>query len=213
MPLECIESLRLYRHSGRKHTLTLERFCTAIIVVSFLCAEAWHPTLLRPKKNSTSSLIVATQNEVPYGTETRFGADLLDDLPRIDALPLGNVDAVISAAHRINPGGKLKFSVSRNSNVQIVGWFADAQSRSPAAALFAIIDGRRFGDADITYGAVRPDVGRFYQTPALDPTGFALRLPGGFLARGRHNVEFGVVSSDRRGFFLAPEALVLDESR
>jgi len=197
----------------RKSLLTLERFSIAIIIIAFLCAEAWQPTQLRPKKDSTTSLIVATQNQGPYGWKTTLGRELLGDLPRIDALPLGNIDAVMTASRPVSPTGNLRFHISGTADVQIVGWFADSQSRVPAAAVFPIIDGRRFGDSDLTYGVTRPDVGRFYQTPALDPTGFALRLPAGSLSRGRHSVEFGVVSSDRRGFFLAPETLILDASR
>ncbi len=183
------------------------------MAVSFLIAELWRPTLAHSKTNATSSLIVATDNEPPFGIRTRLGSDLLNDLPRLEMFPIGNVDAVFSGKRRIGKRRKWEFSVASQADVRIVGWFADSQSRTAAAAVFPIVDGERRPDADLAYGAVRPDVGRLFGTPALDPTGFALRLPAGSLPRGRHTLSFGVVSNDRRGFFLAPEALVLDAAR
>ena len=197
----------------RNLRVTLERLCIVIIVVAFLFAEAWQPTVLRPKQNSRDDLIVATLAQAPYGSQTKLGSQLLDDLPRIDALPLGNIDAVLLPKRSIAPQGTVEVAILRKTDVRVVGWFADSQSRTPGAALFPIVDGRRIGDADLSYGSIRLDVGRFYQTPALNPTGFALRLPAGSLSSGRHRVEFGLVSADRRGFFLAPEALVLDASQ
>ena len=212
--LECIGILRLHATlPSPTRTLTFGRLCIAVVVIAFASAELWHPTLLRPKKSSATNLVVATVEAAPYGTQTELASELLDDLPRVDALPLGNIDAVILPGRNIAPGGKREISIPRHEEVRIVGWLADSQSRTPGAAVFPILDGRRLGDADVTYGSIRPDVGRYYQTPALNPTGFALSLPAWTLARGRHRVEFGLITSDRRGFFLAPEALVLNASQ
>lgn len=187
------------------------RIYATLVLIAFVIAEARAPTRLHEKRSSGALISAARSGDATAG-RVYLDADLLNDLPRIDALPFGNVDSVSSSGRPLSSSGtKLDFTVATHAEIRVVGWFADSLARAPGAALFPIVDGRRLGDADIKYGLKRPDVARVFGVPSMIATGFELRLPPGSFHRGRHRVAFGLVSGDRRGYFLAPQSVTLSD--
>lgn len=98
--------------------------------------------------------------------------------------------------------------VNRTQSITIQGWALDARAAKLAGGVAALVDGtHRIAG---TYGDLRPDVARFFHTPAYEACGFRLIVPAGSLAPGRHTVELLALSADRSRFYALPRPLTLD---
>jgi hypothetical protein len=82
------------------------------------------------------------------------------------------------------------------SEIRIVGWCADPQSREPGSELIATIDRTRRIDVSSGYRIARPDVATYYASSALLRTGFSVEISAATLGRGDHALAMAVVTSD-----------------
>jgi hypothetical protein len=174
------------------------RIALGIVIALLVVAEIVRPTQLSVKKISSAS-------SRAMGAVTRLDPEQLADLPPIVAPALGNIDAatIFSGAGRVPVAVARITPMSSRDDLDLVGWCADPEARAPGAALLAIVDGRRI-DASGAYGRSRPDVAKHIGVPAMDATGFDVRLRGSELGLGTHTVRIGIVAADRRGLFLFP---------
>jgi hypothetical protein len=81
------------------------------------------------------------------------------------------------------------------------GFGFDPVAKVPAKGVDVVIDGKAYGTA---YGQSRPDVASFHRVPALAPTGYAMTLPAGTLAKGPHTALVRVIAADGKGYFESP---------
>ncbi len=80
----------------------------------------------------------------------------------------------------------------------IDGFGFDPVAKQPAKGVDVVIDGKAYGTA---YGHARPDVGDYFKTPALAPSGFRVTLPAGTAAVGAHTLRIRVVATDGQSYF------------
>lgn len=81
------------------------------------------------------------------------------------------------------------------------GFGFDAVAKLPAKGVDVVIDDRVYGT---TYGSARPDVARYFKTPALVDVGFRLVLPTSSLSTGPHSVVVRVVAADGKSYSELP---------
>ncbi len=80
--------------------VTPARIGVVIVAVAFLIAEILRPTIPHAKQDAQTALVAATQVG-SGGTRTTLEPQLLEDMPRIVGIPLGNIDdATASGAAR-----------------------------------------------------------------------------------------------------------------
>lgn len=107
----------------------------------------------------------------------------------VSGTALGSVDVVgiadVGKADQ-QPNG---FALPRNASLGVVGWVADAASKTPSIAACLLIDGDVRSDATAVYGNPRPDVATAYNAPAMTATGYFLSLPAKSLKPGTHSIK------------------------
>jgi len=137
--------------------------------------------------------------------------EMVDATPIVhDPQQLWAIDAATREDGTIAAGADASrmLHVRRMQSITIQGWALDARAAKLASGVAARVDGaRRIAG---TYGNPRPDVARFFHTPAYEASGFRLVVPAGSLAPGRHTVELLVLSADRSRFYALPRPLTLE---
>jgi hypothetical protein len=81
------------------------------------------------------------------------------------------------------------------------GFGFDPVAKLPAQGVDVVIDGKAWG---ARYGHDRPDVAKYFKTPALAATGFRTTLPAGTLPAGAHTARLRIVAADGKGYFESP---------
>jgi hypothetical protein len=82
------------------------------------------------------------------------------------------------------------------SAVAVHGWAGDPNTKSAAAGLLIIVDGRRPVDASAGYGGERPDVSAAFHSAAMLRSNVSLQVPTAGLARGLHHLELAAILRD-----------------
>jgi len=173
--------------------MMVQRIALTAIAITLLASEIVTPTHWAHKKTSRE-----TQSAIAF---SGVDANVLQGLPPIDELALGSID-FIDYAYR----GKLvpisaRVVVPHDAQIVLIGWCADPQAREPAGGAFVSVDGHERIDGSTFLGGDRPDVARFYHAPDLRLTGFRIVFAAARLGGGTRELQFGVISRDRRGFF------------
>ena len=79
---------------------------------------------------------------------------------------------------------------------ELVGWAGDRSHEQAAQAACLLIDGRIDARAVAAIGSLRADVAAATHHDALRLSGFAITIPAGALAPGRHKLGVAAVSAD-----------------
>ena len=170
--------------------MSTQRTALAIIALALLCAEIAHPTHFAAKKLGRTPDAVSLDSNV------------LDSLPPIDKQALGSIDVlqydVGAAPVRITP----RVSIPRAAVVTMIGWCGDPDLKATGAGAFLSIDGRVRIDVSRFVGSPRPDVVQYYDSPPLLDSGFRIAIPAATIGTGTHEIQFGVIAKDRRGYFV-----------
>jgi hypothetical protein len=141
-------------------------------------------------------------------TAHRSAAQRGASLPRVQRISESDLSAVsIDRAPAIGSIDRIEFHEAPPV-VSVAGWIADPLRYQPGVSVFALVDGRILSaGAEQTYGGERPDVARTFSDADLLWTGFSLQLAAGNLAEGKHVLQIGVVSSDLRRGYVAPNKI------
>jgi|GEM_PF-1582521 len=82
--------------------------------------------------------------------------------------------------------------------ILVDGFGFDPVAKLPGKGVDVVVDGKAYGTV---YGHTRPDVGDYFKTPALSPSGFRTTLPAGTVAPGAHTLKLRIVAADGQGYF------------
>ncbi|THD59874.1 hypothetical protein [Phenylobacterium sp.] len=96
-----------------------------------------------------------------------------------------------------SPLSKPTVTAPANQPLAFSGFAYDAATGQPARGVDLVIDGQAHGTA---YGAARPDVARYFKSPALLDVAFKATLPAGSLTVGAHTLLIRVVSADGKSY-------------
>ncbi|MGH6963739.1 MAG: hypothetical protein ACREE0_04605 [Phenylobacterium sp.] len=102
----------------------------------------------------------------------------------------------------LDPLNKQPAGTPGDAPIVLSGFGFDPVAKAPATGIEVAIDGKAYA---ATYGLTRADVGAYFKTPALAPTGFTVTLPAGFLINGPHQVAVRVIAADGKGYFESPQ--------
>jgi hypothetical protein len=117
--------------------------------------------------------------------------------------------AVVESLGGAGPDGN-QFPVG--SPILVHGWAGDPTTKSTAAGLLFIVDGKRRLNATGGYGVDRLDVATAFGTLAMLHSNVATELPTKGLAKGTHSLELAAIDRDGRHYrivLVPPKSFVL----
>lgn len=88
-------------------------------------------------------------------------------------------------------------AISRRDGFALLGWAAKPKLDGPATAVCLAVDGHLETRAVSQYGLARSDVAAAFARPALTPSGYAVHIPPGVLARGTHLLQIVAELGDK----------------
>ncbi len=171
-----------------------QRIALATIAVALIFAEIARPTHFAPKKLSRAMGAALTGSGLDQ--------NVLDSLPPIDKQALGSIDLLQYVERGKTVTLSSKVAVPAGADVVFVGWCGDPDLKATGAGAFLSIDGRARIDVSRFLGDRRPDVVRYYSSPPLLLSGFRIAVPAKSIGSGTHEIQFGVIAKDRRGYFV-----------
>lgn len=92
--------------------------------------------------------------------------------------------------------------VPSGSSLLLQGWAVIPTTKTPAAAVFVLVDGTRRIGGDYRMGIARPDVARALNNPNTEKSGFSLLVRTSGLAVGPHHLQ--LEATDGTGAFTLP---------
>jgi hypothetical protein len=174
--------------------MNVQRIALAAIAIALVAAEIAHPTRWAHKRLSHQAAAIAGDSGID--------SNVLNSLPPIDKQALGSIDVLAydRSGHvvAITP----RTPVPQDATVTIIGWCGDPDITGVGAGAFLAIDGRDRIDVSPFVGDDRPDVVKFYSSPLLERSGFHIRIAAKQIGVGTHEIQFGVIAKDRRGYFV-----------
>ena len=204
----------MMRYGGN---VALSNAVAATIVIAFLAGFAGH-AILFPGPQTAAAPVgvapapVATSASPPPGTAVAPMNRVLSQAQVARLLPTGKAMSysVIEGPDGTGPSGD---QFPAGATIVVHGWAGDPTTKSTAAGLLLIVDGRRRLDATKGYGGDRIDVARAFTTMTMLHTGFAMMLPTAGLAKGTHHLELAAIRRDGRHYQIItfpPKAFTLN---
>ena len=100
------------------------------------------------------------------------------------------------------------YVVEQGGVVVVSGWGFDIKNGRPALGIFVGVDGR--GDRLVNYGEERRDVADFFKNEGYLKTGFTVAVPTANLSKGKHKLNFKIVSADNTEYFVPVDKVEID---
>jgi hypothetical protein len=163
------------------------------IALAIAVAEIVRPTHFAPKRLSH-----ATGLAVPG---SGLDSNVLDSLPPIDKQALGSIDFVQYELAGKTVSITTQRAIPHVARIVFIGWCGDPDVVGTGAGAFLSVDGRTRIDVSSGLGGYRPDVVKYYSSSLLAHSGFRITVDAAAIGPGTHEIQFGVIARDRRGYF------------
>jgi hypothetical protein len=202
-----VAAYALYRAAGWLFDNPRQRaIVTAAVLGSFVLGSAINPSL-RVASQLGGILVSGSISGSGSATDLTLRCS---SLRRNSASPYGKIDeAEIDDAGTVS---KLLSGaeISARDTIGLRGWISISGRLQPAAGVCLVVDGLPDDNANIYYGASRPDVVATMGAPQLATAGFDVRFAVSTLTPGRHRVQLGAFDADRKSLAVLGDSYIID---
>ncbi len=173
--------------------MNVRTIALTVIALALIVAEIVRPTHFAPKRLSHATGVAIAGSGID--------SNVLDSLPPIDKQALGSIDFVQYELAGRTVAVTARSPIPQGARVVLIGWCGDPDVVGNGAGAFLSIDGRTRIDVSSGIGDYRPDVVKYYSSSLLAHSGFRIVVDAAAIGTGTHEIQFGVIARDRRGYF------------